>query len=348
MGLKKSEKEDKKGKKDNKKKAQAKPPKNKADEESKSGKKSNVYDDISAEFKTKKSPEAIEKAWVYISALIVAGVLILLALIGVDVQLSGLIHMGRYQFVMLMVLGLLGPIGFYERGRAMRMQAIEERLSDFLRDIAESGRAGQTLHHAIITSSRGNYGALTDDIKKMSIQISWGVNSTEVLDRFAKRVDTPLVNRAVVLINQASAAGGDVSKVLEAAANDTKEMQLLQAEREIQMGMYVIVIFVSFVVFLVVILIVFSTFVPKMEDMKEDMLEAQRRGEETSLAGGFDPTGVDFDEIRLVFMLSGLVQGVGDGLVAGLMGTGRIFDGLRHGFVMVLIVFIIFSLAMPV
>ena len=43
------------------------------------------------------------------------------------------------------------------------------------------------------------------------------------MNRFGKRLSTPLTDRSIDLIAKASKAGGDVSEVLRAAAKDTYE-----------------------------------------------------------------------------------------------------------------------------
>lgn len=257
------------------------------------------------------------------------------------------VKMDWLAFVMIGMLCGFGPIGIYEGRRNDRIVKLEERLADFLRDLAEASRSGQTLHEAIITASGGEYGELLPEIKQMAIQISWGVSATEALNKFAERVKTPLVQRAVTLINEASAAGGDVSKVLEAAANDTKEIQMLQRERKIQMSLYVAVIFISFVVFLVVILIVYATFVPEMKKLALQQAGGEEAESTAGVSAAFSPVGVDFDEIKMIFIAAALVHAVGDGLVAGLMGSGRMTDGLKISFIMIIIVFMIFVLLMP-
>jgi flagellar protein FlaJ len=289
---------------------------------------------------------------------VVLGVSMSIALIFIIIGLAGVVisldpvKIDMMAFVMLGLMAAFGPISFFEGARVDRIGKIEERLADFLRDIAESSRAGMTLHEAVRSSAKGDYGELTSEIKTMSIQISWGVSASEALTRFSERVNTPLVNRAVILINEAGAAGGDISKVLEAAANDTKEIQLLQQERRIQMQMYVAIVFVAFIVFLVVILIIYLTFVPRMQEMAEDFRE-QEQSESAAASSGagavsvFNPQDVDFGEIKFIFLIAGLVQGIGDGLVAGLMGTGRITDGAKYSFLMIMIVFLIFTLGMP-
>jgi flagellar protein FlaJ len=300
------------------------------------------------EIKQKASPEQKKRMTILVISLSVGALLAILGLAGVEIPI-GSIAIDKMGFVMLGLLMAMGPFSFYEGARINRIVKIEERLADFLRDLAESSRAGMTLHEAIRSSAKGDYGELSPEIRTMSIQISWGVSASEALNLFAARVKTPLVNRAVILINEAGSAGGDVSKVLEAAANDTKEIQLLQKERQIQMQMYVAIVFVSFVVFLVVILIIYMTFVPRMQDMAEDFRE-QSESEGAAAGGGmsmFNPQEVDFDEIKFIYLMAGLVQGIGDGLVAGLMGTGRIVDGAKYSFLMILIVFMIFTIVFP-
>ncbi|MDH4123665.1 MAG: hypothetical protein OEV21_06250, partial [Thermoplasmata archaeon] len=66
------------------------------------------------------------------------------------------------------IMALVGPYGFYMAARWKRIKQIEDRLPDFLRDVAEAGRFGMTLAEAIIVASSGRYGMLTPEIKKMA------------------------------------------------------------------------------------------------------------------------------------------------------------------------------------
>jgi flagellar protein FlaJ len=302
------------------------------------------------EIQKKLTPEQVKRYMILGISVAFAIILVIIGLSGFEIEM-GKIVFDTMAFIMLGLMVGLGPISFYEGARVNKIVKIEERLADFLRDLSESSRAGMTLHEAIRSSAKGDYGELTPEIKTMSIQISWGVSATEALTRFGQRVQTPLVNRAVILINEAGAAGGDVSKVLEAAANDTKEIQLLQQERKIQMQMYVAIVFVAFMVFLVVIMIIYLTFVPRMSEMAEEF-RAQEESETAATSGGgavsvFNPQDVDFEEIKFIYLIAGLIQGIGDGLVAGLMGTGRITDGAKYSFLMILIVFGIFTIGFP-
>ena len=56
---------------------------------------------------------------------------------------------------------------------------------------------------AVQTLATSEYGALNDEVKKMSDQLSWGIKFSDVILQFAERVGTPLVKRAISLISEA-------------------------------------------------------------------------------------------------------------------------------------------------
>ena len=252
---------------------------------------------------------------------------------------------GWHSYLLLAFITGVGPISFYEVRKRKKINKIEERLSDFLRDISESMRAGQTLHEAIKTSSGGEYGALTPEIKKMAMQVSWGVSASKSLELFAEWVDTPLVKRAVTLINEAASAGGNVSNVIDAAARDTRELQIMKRTRSTEMGMYTYVIAISFLVFLVVIAIMFATFMPRMQDLSKSYSESDS-GSQSQAPGGFDPTNVDFEEMKLLFFAAAAIQAIGDGVVGGLMSSGRLSNGLLMSSYFALFTWLAFDLVL--
>ncbi|MGA1866560.1 MAG: type II secretion system F family protein [Thermoplasmatota archaeon] len=254
------------------------------------------------------------------------------------------IHIGWHSFLILSFITCAGSISYYETRKRKRIDRIEDRLSDFLRDISESMRAGQTLHEAIKTSSGGEYGSLTPEIEKMAMQVSWGVSASRALDMFAERVSTPLVKRAVTLINEASSAGGNVSTVIDAAAKDTRELQIMKKTRKTEMSMYTYVIAIAFMVFLVVIGIMFATFVPQMEDLSETYNTAGTQG--GASPGGFDPTTVDFTLMKFLFFWAAAIQAIGDGIIGGIMSSGRFTNGLLMSTVFGIITWLAFDLVL--
>jgi flagellar protein FlaJ len=247
-------------------------------------------------------------------------------------------------FLFLGIAIMIGPYAFYANKKQRDIDAIEKRLPEFLRDVAEAGRFGMTLADAIVVASSGRYGKLTPEIKKMAAQIEWGVAAGETLRLFAERVNTPLVNRVVTIIVKSSDAGGNVADVLTMVAHDTKEEQLMQAERNIAMSTYLAVIYIAFFVFLVTIIILSVTFLPKIRVAGTNVAAA---AEQAGITGGIGGASLDVSaipSIEIAFFLASMIHAIGDGVMAGVLQTGSIANGLRHSFIMLLLGFFILIL----
>lgn len=246
------------------------------------------------------------------------------------------------QFFCFSILAAIGPYGFHAGREHKRVRLLEERFPDFLRDIASSHKGGLTLAQATAIAARGEYGPLTPEVKKMADQLSWNVPFTVALEQFAERVRTPLVRRAISLILQANKSGGATTDVLLAAARDAREIKSLENERKLSMGLYTVVIYITFFVFLGVAAILYANFVPQL-------VEASEAAAAQSSAGGLSGVkGVGGEVLRLqdfqlFYFMAAVMQGLGDGVVAGLMGNGRVSLGLRHSFLMVLLSYLTFA-----
>lgn len=244
-------------------------------------------------------------------------------------------------FLCLGLLTALGPYGFYRSREYTRIRRLEERFPDFLRDIASSHKGGLTLHQAASIAARGEYGDLTPEVRKMADQLSWNVSFSEALRRFSDRVQTPLVQRAVSLILQADRSGGSTTDVLLTAAKDAREIKNLENERRTTMGLYTVVVYITFFVFLGVASILYAQFAPQIVASSQAVQELSTGGE-TGLQG-VTGNSLDLREYQMFYFMAAIVQGLGDGIVAGLLGTGRAALGLRHSFVMVAISYVVFA-----
>jgi archaeal flagellar protein FlaJ len=241
------------------------------------------------------------------------------------------------------LLCLIAPYGFAMSAKLRRISKIEERLPDFLRDVAEAGRFGMTLPDAIVVASTGRYGLLTDEIKKMASQLEWGVPVATALQLFEERVPTPLVQRVVSIVTRANEAGGNVADVLTMVAHDTREAQLAAASRQISMLTYVTVIYISFFVFLVTIYIMAAVFLPQMItagcSVSQSTISA---GSAINLAFQFVPV------LFLAFLVAVIVHAVGDGIMAGVLFNGRIAEGLQHATIMLITGWVIMRYFIPI
>ena len=246
----------------------------------------------------------------------------------------------RLQFVCFGLMTALGPYGFYAAYEHRRIRRLEERFPDYLRDLAASHAGGLTLAQAATIAARGEYGDLTPEVRKIADQLSWNVPFSEALLRFAERVHTPLVLRAVNLILQADRSGGSTIDVLLAAARDAREIKTMQTERRLSMSLYTVVVYVTFFVFLGVVAVLYLQFAPKIVGASSDIQQLQ--GSEGFVASGLEGSDITLADYRLFYFLASVVQAIGDGVVAELLAHGRASLGLRHAFIMVFMCYLTF------
>lgn len=240
------------------------------------------------------------------------------------------------------LMGAVGPYGFYAARNSRRIRDMEQRFPDFLRDLASSHKGGLTLVQSVHVAARGDYSALTPEIKKMADQLSWNIGFEEAFRRFGDRVNTPLAQRTVSIVLEAGRSGGNTTDVLLAAARDARELKTLERERRLSMSVYTTVIYVTFFVFLFVIGVLFSRFVPQI-------LEAGAASAESSLGDvGLSLQGVTLDQYRTFYFTASAVQAIGNGMMAGMMGSGKSSLGLKHAFLMLLFTYIAFAFVMAV
>lgn len=232
---------------------------------------------------------------------------------------------------------VLTPLAILETKESVRNRNIEIALPNFFRDVAGMNESGMTLPNAIHTVSDGDYGTLTPYIKKLDNEVSWNIPFVNAIYRFGQSLGTPLAKRSVDLIAKASLAGGDVSEVLRAAANDSYEFVNLGSERRNNMMIYIVIVLVSFFVFLFVIAIMTSTF---LDTMAEAGSAVASSGSDTSnLSFGGD---IDMDFYRRLFSHAAMIQAFFSGLVAGQMGEGKAIAGLKYSLIMLMIAWVSF------
>lgn len=238
-------------------------------------------------------------------------------------------------FVVFGVLSFIGPLGFYNSMKQKRKREIMDKLPDFLRDIANSSASGMTIFDSIRSASEGEYGRLTDELKMMVAQLSWGIPIDVALTNFGARINTNEVKRLAITINKALEIGGNTSVVFNAAAKELDQIRRVEQQRRTEMSMYSIVIFISFFVFLAVILIINGTIFQAIYDLQGKMAGKS--------IGSISIADISPTEVKTMFFTFVFVQSLGGGLLGGFMMDGRLSAGIRQAFLLVLISFITFK-----
>ena len=226
------------------------------------------------------------------------------------------------------------PVAVLDFREQSRIRNLETALPNFFRDLAGMNDSGMTLPNAVHLVAGAEYGALSPHIRKMDNEMSWGTGFVDAMYRFGRSLGTPLADRSVDLIAKASKAGGDISEVLRAAANDTFEVVNLAQERRNNMLIYVIIVIVSFTVFLFVIAVLVSSFL-------STMATAGTAAQVTAASSKF-MSRIDLPAYKRLFSHAAMIQAFFSGLCAGQMGEGRVIAGLKYSAIMLIVAWVTF------
>lgn len=248
-----------------------------------------------------------------------SGVSVVVVLIGIFLLSTGReSYAGLYDFVVIGIALFLIPAGTVDFLKRRRIREIESMMPDFLRDIAEYSRFGMTLADSIISASKGRYGILTDEIKKMAYQIQWGISVTAVLQNFLKRYSTPLTRRVIGAVIKSNEAGGNLSEVIAMIANYARETQQLNKEKYSQLSSYTVILLITYGVFLLTVVVLNVQFFPQM----------LKSGGGSVISTSLPLINVEIiPQIKLIFAGIVLIYGVGNGLMAGVLRDGRFESG---------------------
>jgi flagellar protein FlaJ len=199
-------------------------------------------------------------------------------------------------------------------------KGIDQHLPDLFRSIVQAQEVGLTLPQAMDEAAKRDYGPLTAELKKMTVQMSWGYSFEEAFTAFGKRVGTNLMQRTLPLIIEASRSGGSVEKVFDPLGKFINTNNLMEKERTAQTRPYIMIIYVALFVFLFTIILLFKTFFATAESVPLLSTSATAAG-----------------DMQRIFLHMTLIQGFFGGLAAGKMGEGSIGAGLKHSLIMMLL-----------
>ena len=219
-------------------------------------------------------------------------------------------------------------------------RGINKNIPRLLREIAESGQTGLTLVRAIEVSAERDYGPLTNELKYLVAQISWGMSLEDALRSFARRARTKLAERTADLIAEVARSGGDTQQIMEQLNRHIWELESIDRERYAQMRPYAIVVYIAFGVFLFTDIMLIRSFFTQIATLQSKVM--QNAGGGGSIFGGM--SSVDVNQLKMVLFHATVVQACLGGLIAGKMSEARLGAGLKHVVMLLLITFVSFLL----
>ena len=242
----------------------------------------------------------------------------------------------------IVIIGLPFLLDLMIQGR--RDEQINEMFLEFCRNLAESVNTGTPVSKSIINVRDKNYGALTENVKKLANQIELGVPAHRAFQNFASDVDNVVINRAIALIMEAERAGGEIDYILESVANSISEIEKLKKERKSVIYSLVVQGYIIFFVFIGIMLVMQFNILPLTAGLGIGGLGAGFGANSFTSTQTTTTTGdeMSIQDISNQFLFLLLTQGFFAVLIIGKLSEGTIKAGLKHSFVLVVAAFLIY------
>jgi flagellar protein FlaJ len=227
------------------------------------------------------------------------------------------------------ILAVIVPSAILDYENQRWLEAIEDQMPLLVRGVAESQETGLTLIKAFekVVDNRMVGRPLADEVRKITVQMSWGTSFEESLTNFKNNINSPIVNRFCALVLEASRSGGTIKKVFTATSGFMEEMKEIDKETNAQMKPYVIIVYAAFFVFIVTSVLLVQSFFAPMQGTPQIMSQIS-----VGNISGFK----DF------FYRDMLVSAVTGGLMAGKLGERRVAGGLKHAIILSVVGYVLF------
>lgn len=214
------------------------------------------------------------------------------------------------------------------------MDKIEDQLPTLVKGISESQETGLTFMKAFekVVEDKMVRPPLADEVKKLTVQMSWGMSFEDALAKFKERIGSPAVTRFCALVLEASRSGGQIRKVFTATSGFMQEMREVDKETSSQMRPYLIIIYSAFLVLIVTSVILLRAFFAPLEGY-------------TNILSPVTIVGVR--QFTDFFYRTVIVSALFGGLMAGKIGERRVAGGLKHAIIMLVVGYMIFFIFVP-
>lgn len=231
-------------------------------------------------------------------------------------------------FISLAIIALCTGLAIIISLEERRKEMIDNSLPKLLQDIAECQETGMTLLQSLEDSSRRLYGPITSELKRLVGKLSWGVEFKEAFKSFGERLNTNLSEKIITLILEAVYLGGDLKTVFLSTEEFVKKILDMRKDRKAQLRPYLLIIYTTTIVFLIIIVILNKSFFLPLSASRNRFLTFSMSSNK------FMGTLFDLAVIESFF----------GGLIAGKVSEGKIFSGLKHSVILLIITQIIFNM----
>ena len=239
--------------------------------------------------------------------------------------------------MLLVVIGVFIFPGLAERSYNRWRTKIDNAIPNMLSDISGSVRSGFDITRSVELAASNDYGPLTEQLKIIKVQLSWGLTFEEAMVNQVKRVDSQLAKRTFTALLQANQSGGNVQDVLDTIQRHTTEVYQIERERRGALRPYITTTYIAVGIFLAISVVLLDSFFGQIFATQQKAVATGA----TAIFAGLG--GMNLPALKQAFLQMGLVEAVFGGLGAGKLGEASFAAGFKHVIVLAVLTIVVFT-----
>ena len=234
------------------------------------------------------------------------------------------------------------PFFLYILFEGTKTREKDEMFLEFAKNLVENVKTGTPISRAIFNLKNRDYRSLNPHLKKLANQIALGIPVQKSFDTFAKDIGSETISRAIKIIGESEKAGGQIESVLESVVKSVSQIEKLRKERRSSMYTLVVQGYIIFFIFIVIIVVMEFKILPISSGLSSTFGSAEAAGDIAGQLGMFGGGKVATpEELARPFLWFLIIQGFFTGLIIGKLSEGKVKNGLKHSFALMVVAILI-------
>jgi len=214
------------------------------------------------------------------------------------------------------------------RGRTIRK--IEEKIPDVFRELSVLNEAGLNILEALKVLSESEIGTVAKEMRVVKRKIEWGTTVHRAFNVLAVRIRSDLIAKIIPIITKALEVSPTYKDAfLTVAKYADAEVRFAKRIRN-YMFTYIVITYMSIFIFLFVVYIVINSFFSAFAINRTAM--------------GMISFTMNVERIKEVFFEISLMVSLFSGIIAGVIGEGKLEAGLKHAYIFLMATYVVFRI----
>ncbi len=207
------------------------------------------------------------------------------------------------------------PAAIIELKHSILKNAIESRLPNFLRDLAEVSKHSISIEKALQQLVDRDYGILTKHVNSIAVGLSWGFPMDRILTRFSNATKSWFAKIVAFILLEIVNVGGKI-EALNNLADFSERVAQLEKEKRSSLRLYGIIPYIGAIIPVITIIFMLDIFTNTISTGNRLFIS-------------------EYD--KSILLTGSIIQSFATGIVAGKIGEGSASAGFKHALILTVI-----------